>query len=87
MTDIITAFFNFGCIFFLLLNIRALWKAQELKGYSPYAALFFTSWAFWGVYQYWDINFKWSFAAACTNSLAYVVWLGLIAYLKVKGKK
>jgi len=78
--DLVNSLFEFGGAIALLFNIRRLLIDRELKGISWLPVLFFTTWGFWNLRFYSNLDQQWSFRGACAIVVANSVWLAMLAY-------
>lgn len=59
-------------------HVRAILKDKAVKGFSPWACVFFTSWGFWNLYYYPHLHQWFSFTGGLLIVLGNTVWLALI---------
>lgn len=83
--DMINGSFELMGAFFLLLNIRQLYRDKELNGVHWLPTLFFSTWGIWNLYYYPSLGQWYSFAGGLAIVCINTFWLGQIAwYAKLK---
>lgn len=74
--DIINGLFESCGFLFTILNVRTLYRAKKLVGFSLWVQAFFTSWGFWNLFYYPHLSQIYSAIAAgllCTANLTYTI--------------
>lgn len=83
--DMINGSFELMGAFFLLLNVRQLYRDKELNGVHWAPTLFFSTWGVWNLYYYPSLGQWYSFAGGLAIVCINTFWLGQIAwYAKIK---
>lgn len=84
-SDLINGLFELGGATLILLNIRALHRDKEIKGFSPWPLTFFTTWGLWNCWFYPVNDLWWSFAGGVALAAVNLAWLAQIVwYMKLK---
>ena len=73
----------FGGILYLL-NIKILLREKEVKGVSLLPTVFFTSWGFWNLFYYPNLEQWFSFFGAIVLVITNLTWLILAIYYRRK---
>ena len=71
----------FGSVM-LWLNVRRLYIDKTTKGINGLTVIFFTSWGFWNLYFYQNLDQPFSFYGGISMVFANTVWLLLMMYYK-----
>jgi hypothetical protein len=83
--DMINGSFELMGAFFLLLNVRQLYKDKGLNGVHWAPTVLFSCWGLWNLYFYPHLGQWYSFAGGLAIVCVNTFWLGQIAwYVKVK---
>lgn len=82
--DLFNGCFEFVGAVMLWSNVRRLYRDKETKGISIGPTAFFTSWGFWNLFYYSNLNQRFSFIGGANLVLANVVWLGQMIYYRRK---
>ena len=75
MPDIINAIFEIFAGLFLLLDVRAIQRDKEVRGFSPISATFFAVWTLWSAVYYGLLNQPFSCWVAVICFTINLVWL------------
>lgn len=78
MMDLINSCFNMVAALFVLLNCRDIWKRQTVAGHTYPSTIFFSAWAFFSVYYFWDLNQIWTFYANIAMCVANTSLIALV---------
>jgi len=78
VSDIINGGFEFGLSFFLLKSIQQVLKDKQVKGIWWPMVAFTTSWGYWNLYYYPNLDQWWSFAGGITVVTCNTIWLALL---------
>ena len=81
--DLINGIFEMGGALVLMLNVRRLWTQRTLRGVHWAPTAFFTSWGFWNLFYYPQLDQWFSFIGAVAIVTVNAAWLGLLAGLAV----
>ncbi|RJQ26114.1 hypothetical protein C4577_04230 [Candidatus Parcubacteria bacterium] len=60
-SDLINGLFEVGGAIFLSMNCRQIYKDKCTRGISPLPFIFYTSWGYWNLFYYPNINQWYSF--------------------------
>lgn len=83
--DMINGSFELMGAFFLLLNVRQLYRDKELNGVHWMPTFFFFSWGLWNLYYYPSLDQWFSFFGGLMIALVNLVWMSQIVwYAKIK---
>ena len=84
--DIINGSFELLGAFFLMLNVKQLYKDKKLNGVHWLPTVFFTSWGFWNLYYYPSLNQWFSFYGGLCIVIVNTFWLLQIIYYSRRNK-
>lgn len=83
--DMINGSFELMGAFFLLLNVRQLYRDKELNGVHWAPNVFFICWGYWNLFYYPSLEQWYSFFGGLAIVLVNTFWLGQIAwYTRIK---
>lgn len=82
--DLINGCFEFVGGFCTWLNVRQLYRDQEVKGVDWRTTLFWWSWGTWNVYYYPSLNQWFSFIGGVWLAVGNCVWLLLLLWILKK---
>lgn len=74
----VTAAFEFCGALVNTMNIRAIWKAREVKGVHWATTAFYFLWGAWNLVFYPGGGFVWSFIGGIAIMTTNFVWLALV---------
>lgn len=76
--DHINGAFELGAAAFMSLSVRRLWLDREIKGFSMWPTVFFTSMGLWNLFYYPSLDQLFSFAGGCAVVTVNTCYLALI---------
>jgi hypothetical protein len=79
-TDFINGCFEFGAGIMVLLNIRRTYLDKQVKGFSVWPLVFFTSWGYYNLIFYPAHGLWWSFLGGISITLVNSTWIAQIIY-------
>jgi hypothetical protein len=85
--DTVTAIFELGGALANCMNIRAIWRAREVKGVHWATTAFYFLWGAWNLVFYPGGGFVWSFIGGIAIMTTNVVWLALVYYFWQQRRK
>ena len=80
--DLINGFFEGASSLAVWFNVRAILRDRAVKGFSLTPLLFFTSWGYWNLYYYPQLNQWLSFVGGISMVLANTVYIWLVLKYK-----
>jgi hypothetical protein len=84
--DQINGVFEGAAALFVIRNIRVLYKDKQVCGVSILSTGFFTSWGFWNLFYYPNLNQYWSLYGGILIVITNIIWVGqMIFYTYFKG--
>ena len=78
INDLINGLFEAGGTVAVFLHCRELIKAKRYEGVSVLGTLFFTSWGYWNIWFYANLDQWFSWAAGICLALANTFWVVLL---------
>ena len=78
--DLINGLFEISGGFFILMNVRQMWRDKMVRGVHWGPTLFFTSWGLWNLYYYPHLDQWISFAGGMFIVAVNAVWLAMMIY-------
>jgi hypothetical protein len=69
------------------LNVKALYKDNEIKGVYWPIYIFYSVWGYWNLYYYPSVNCWGSFVAGIILALGNTAWVVVAVRLYLKNKK
>jgi len=85
--DLINGLYETGAGLFLALSCIKLYHDKEVKGWSLLTQLFFTTWSYWNLYYYPNLNQWISFFGGLVVVISNTVWTTMAFYYTKKNKK
>lgn len=84
--DMINGLFEFVSGMLFLLNIRIILRDKDVQGISLIPTTFFTTWGFWNLYYYSNLDQWFSFYGGIFLVTTNAIWLGLALHYRKKNK-
>lgn len=78
--DLINGVFEVGGGFFLLMNVRQMYRDKEVKGVHILPTVFFASWGYWNLFYYSNLSQWFSFFGGIFLVCVNTWWLYLMWY-------
>ena len=78
--DQINGIFEGAAALFVLRNIRVLYQDKRVCGVSILSTGFFTSWGFWNLFYYPQLNQFWSFIGGLAIVITNMAWISQMVY-------
>ena len=78
MFDIINGSFELLGAVAIADHCRVLYKAKRWEGISLWATLFFTTWGYWNMLYYSDLQQWWSMGAGILLATMNTLWVSLL---------
>lgn len=85
--DMINGGFELFSAILFLLNIRILLRDKDVKGVSLVPAAFFTTWGFWNLFYYSNLDQWYSFYGGVVLVAVNAVWVSLALYYRRQTKQ
>ena len=85
LPDLINGLFELFGAFVLLANVKMIRIDKTVRGMDWRTTAFFTSWGFWNIFYYSNLDQWASFAGGLAIAAVNLTWLGHIAYYKYTG--
>lgn len=85
--DLINGLFEILGSIMLWLNVRSLYRDKQIMGVNGWTVGFFTSWGFWNLFYYPNLDQWFSFVGGLSITFANTAWLALMLYYKYKERK
>lgn len=80
--DTINAAFEIGAGGFILLHVRATWRARSADGVSLVAMVFFFAWGLWNLFYYPHLGQSLSFYGGIFVLLTNAAWVASVYHFK-----